>query len=122
MGKKQKQTVGKPDIRAFPISKSKTFLANLNAFIKMLEDHHASLNSRQFICEVHQFIARFREKTKGKDMALGKAKQKIKICRECDGWCANKHMLQCTLCEDYYHEGCVANQVTFQEYGLCVNC
>jgi hypothetical protein len=31
-------------------------------------------------------------------------------------------MLQCTLCEDYYHEGCVANQSSFQEYDLCVNC
>jgi hypothetical protein len=82
MGKKLKQkAVAKPDIRTFHISKSKTFLANLNAFIKMLEDHHTTLNSRQFICEVHQFIARFREKTKGRELAVGKAKQKIKICR-----------------------------------------
>lgn len=37
MGKKQKQTKApKPDIRTFPISKSKTFIANLNAFIRML--------------------------------------------------------------------------------------
>ena len=55
-------------------------------------------------------------------MGVGAAKQKIKICKECDGWCANKHMLQCTLCEDYYHEDCVDNQKLFREDGLCANC
>ncbi len=62
MGKKTKTT--KPpkhtEIRTFPISKAKTFTANLNSFIKMLEEHHKHLSSREFITEVHQFIARFR--------------------------------------------------------------
>jgi hypothetical protein len=115
MVKKSKQSKAcKPDIRTFPISKSKTFIANLNTFIKMLEEHHKNLSSRQFIFEVHQFIARFREKTKGRELAVGAAKQKIKICRECDGWCGNKHILQCFLCEDYYHEGCLSNKEAFQ--------
>ncbi len=55
---------------------------------------------------------------------MGTAKQKIKVCRECDGWCANKHMLQCSLCEDYYHEKCLLPEgvSSFEKEGLCLNC
>lgn len=31
-------------------------------------------------------------------------------------------MLQCTLCEDYYHEDCLNNKDSFEEKGLCLNC
>lgn len=124
MGKKAGQNKAvAPEIKTFQISKSKTFNTNLNSFIKMLEEHYKNLTSRQFIKEVHQYIARFREKTKGRELALGQAKQKIKICRQCDGWCGNKHMVQCTLCEDYYHEQCLADSKdSFENSGLCLNC
>ena len=105
MTKKQKQNKKQnyKDTRTFPISKNKSFLYNLNAFIKMLNTHHSKLTSRQFLIEMHSFINRYKANSKHKDSGLEAARHKIRICKECDGWSGNLKMLQCALCEDYYH-------------------
>ena len=111
MAKKQKQKK-KPthkDIRSFPISKSKTFILNLNAFIKMLNTHHSNLTSRQFLTEMHHFINKYKANSKHKETGIGAAKDKIRICKQCDGWSGNLKMLQCALCEDFYHENCLGD-------------
>jgi len=99
MAKKLKPKINHvPDIRSFPIAKTKSFAHNLTIFLRMLEQRHLHLTSRQFIMEIHAFVARYRQKTKSKELAVAVARQKIRICRECDGWSGNKPMLQCTLC------------------------
>lgn len=72
MAKKQK-TTKRPkhiDTRTFPISKNKSFLVNLNAFIKMLNTHHSDLTSRQFLTEMHNFINRYKASSKHKETGL----------------------------------------------------
>lgn len=125
MGKRLKQAKQptNTDIRQFPIAKNKSFLLNLNAFIKTLNEHHSQLTSREFVKEVHTFIARYKQKTKAKQAAVELTRHKIRICRECDGWSGNSSMLQCTLCEDYYHEQCLGDQKqAFEDSGLCSVC
>lgn len=47
MTKKTKKCKALPqDIRAFPISKKKSFNHNLNAFLKMLQENYTQLSSR----------------------------------------------------------------------------
>ena len=124
MAKKQKQG-RKPalPIREFPISKHKSYLHNLNAFIKMLNEKHSQLPSRQFLTEVHHFTNRFKAGSKHKDGTLTAARHKIRICKECDGWSGKSKMLQCTLCEDYYHESCLdKTKEAFEQSGLCSLC
>ena len=62
------------DINSFPIAKTKTFINKLNAFIKMLEEHHQHLSSREFITKVHNFIDKYRKSSKAKDIAIGTAR------------------------------------------------
>lgn len=107
MGKRTKSASRQPPgIRDFPIAKTKPFPHNLNAFISMLEKHHPHLTSRQFLIEVHAFVERVKQKTKGKKLGVEMARQKIRICRECDGWSGKQLMLQCEICEDFYHLKC----------------
>jgi hypothetical protein len=118
--KKSKKTPP-PDIRSFPIQKHKSFISNLNNFIKML--HHQKLTSRQFILEVHSFVKRHQEKHKKKDPTIEAARLKIRICKHCDGWSGKASMLQCVCCEDYYHEHCLAKaKEAFQKSGMCPEC
>jgi hypothetical protein len=57
MGKKhiKKQNISIVD---FPIAKSKSFSYNLNYFIKVLEEKHSSMTSREFVIAVHAFVAK----------------------------------------------------------------
>ncbi len=104
MGKKLKKSKASPStIRSFPITKHKSFNHNFNSFIKMLQEKHSDLTSREFIIEVHGFVTRYKQQTKKKDPSIDTVKHKIKICKECERWNANAHMMQCSLCEDYYH-------------------
>lgn len=121
MGKKTKKTQSQPeDIRSFPISRQKSFNHNLNTFLRMLQEKHTGLTSREFIMEVHSFVTRYKQQTKKKDPSIGTARHKIKICKHCDGWSRNSPMLQCTRCEDYYHEHCLGHSKTaFENSGLC---
>lgn len=100
MPKKQRSQKARqaPDIRSFPISKHRSFTHNLNTFIKMLQNHHASLTSRQFLTEVHNFVTRYKSTHRQKDPSIEVAKKKIRICKKCDGWSGKAAMLQCTLC------------------------
>ncbi len=72
MGKKLKQAKqpSSNDIRQFPITKNKSFLLNLNGFIKNLQEHHSQLTSREFVKEVHTFIARYKQKNKAKQAGV----------------------------------------------------
>lgn len=82
MAKKTKKTRTPPqDIRSFPISKKKSFNHNLNAFLKMLQDQHSQLTSREFLIEVHSFVNRYKQQSKKKDPTIDAAKHKIKICK-----------------------------------------
>lgn len=57
MGKKEiKPTKSIKDPQDYPISKSKTLLANLNAYIRMLNKNFQQMPAKQFIKNVHRFI------------------------------------------------------------------
>ena len=120
---KQPKQSRTPDIRTYPIHKGKSFIHNLNAFIKMLQEHHSSLTSRLFLIEVHSFVNRYKSKNYKKDPAIEAARHKIKICKQCDGWSGRSLMLQCLVCEDYYHEHCLDEGLQpFRDSGLCQEC
>lgn len=100
MGKeaKKKETCIK-DIENYPISKYKTLLANLNAYIRMLKNNFPDMSSKQYIKNVHRFIGKIKRKLKFTDQQkLVEARQKIKICMSCDSWSGRKPMIQCNLC------------------------
>lgn len=119
MGKK----IPSSDIRAFPILRTKSFGSNLNAFIRMLETEHSHLSSREFVIEVHAFVARARMKNRAKDFTAGLTRQKIRICRACDDWSGSEPLLQCSLCEDFYHLACRGeSREALSMTGLCMSC
>lgn len=66
------------------------------------------MTSKEFIKNVHRFIDKIKRKLKFTDQnKLVEARQKIKICKKCDNWSGSKSIIQCNLCEDYYHETCL---------------
>lgn len=109
MGKESKNvTKSVKDPQDHPISKSKTLLVNLNSYIRMLKNNFPDMSSKQFIKNVHRFIDKIKRKLKYTDQQkFVEARQKIKICKKCEGWSSNKSIIQCNLCEDYYHDSCV---------------
>lgn len=109
MGKEsKKQTIIVKDPQDHPISKSKTLLVNLNSYIRMLKSNFPDMSSKQYIKNVHRFIDKIKRKLKYTDQQkLVEARQKIKICKKCECWSSNRSIIQCNLCEDYYHDSCV---------------
>lgn len=71
---------------------------------------------------MHCFVNRYRSKSNRRDLQLATARQKVKICSSCQGWCGNKTMLQCALCEDFHHQECLDDPDAFIEDSLCPNC
>ena len=114
MGKTAKtETKTVKDPQDHPISKKRTLLTNLNAYIRMLKQNFSDMSSRQYIKNVHRFIDKIKRKLKFTDQQkLVEARQKIKICTKCEGWSSNKTFLQCNLCEDYYHESCIRKNLS----------
>ncbi len=109
MGKEAKTVVRSiKDPQDHPISKSKTLLFNLNAYIRMLKNNFKDMSSKQYIKNVHRFIDKIKRKLKYTDQQkLVEARHKIKICKKCEGWNTNRSIIQCNLCEDYYHDSCI---------------
>ncbi len=85
MGKTNKNpTKAIKDPQDHPISKSKTLLANLNSYIRMLKKHFPNMSSKQYIKNVHRFVDKIKRKLKYTDQSkLFEARQKIKICKKC---------------------------------------
>jgi len=78
----------------------------------MLKAHHAKLPSKLYIKHIHNFTHRYKELVKTYDgRAMGQARQRIKVCKICDGWSGKKVMVQCCSCEDYYHENCFEGNI-----------
>lgn len=109
MVKKEKTTEKSiKDPQDFPISKSKTLLINLNAYIRMLKKNFPKMTSKLYIKNVHRFIDKIKRRLKYTDpKALIEARQKIKICKKCEGWSSNNSMIQCIICDDFYHNSCL---------------
>lgn len=96
------------DPQDFPISKSKTLLVNLNAYIRMLKKNFPDMSSKLYLKNVHRFIDKIKRRLKYTDpKTLVEARQKIKICKKCEGWSSNNSMIQCIICEDFYHDSCI---------------
>lgn len=95
----------------YPITKSKSFTANLDGFIKMLKSHHPTLSSKEFLKVVHKYALKCKHKTDAQQNILVAMKKKIKICKECDKWNGSSQTIRCTLCEDYYHDKCLSEKI-----------
>ncbi len=55
--------------------------------------------ANQFIKNVHRFIEKIKRKLKYTDQQkLVEARQKIKVCKKCEGWNSKKPLVQCHLC------------------------
>lgn len=68
MGKQEKkQTKPIKDPQEYPISKSKTLLGNLNAYIRMLNNNFKDMPAKQYIKNVHRFIDKIKRKLKNTD-------------------------------------------------------
>ena len=103
VSKKEKNSIKDP--QDHPISKAKTLLVNLNSYIRMLKNNFPDMSSKQFIKNVHRFIDKIKRRLKSTDQLVA-ARHKIKICKKCECWSSNKSIIQCNLCDDYYHDSC----------------
>lgn len=117
MVKREKNTIKSvKDPQDFPISKSKTLLANLNAYIRMLKKKFPNITSKMYIKNIHRFIDKIKRRLKYTDPnSLIEARRKIKICKECEGWSSNNSMIKCMICDDFYHNSCLENCPTTEK-------
>jgi recombinational DNA repair protein RecR len=100
MGKhtKTEQKLDK-DPQEHPISKKRTLIANLNAYIRMLKHNFPQLSAKQYLKNIHIFLGKIKRKLKSDDQQkLVEARQKIKICVKCEGWSSNKSFIKCNYC------------------------
>ena len=81
MGKQTKteQNILK-DPQEYPISKKRTLIANLNAYIRMLKENFPQLSAKQYLKNVHIFLGKIKRKLKFTEQQNLEARQKIKIC------------------------------------------
>lgn len=63
------------------------------------------MSSKEYLNLVHKYISKMAKKKGQLPQSLLKTTAlKFKICKGCDKWAMGaKKMVECTLCEDYFH-------------------
>lgn len=92
------------DAHSSKVHVSSEDMKSLANFMRKLREDYKDKTSKTILPKIHTILKQNKRKIY---FDFNKIKEKLRICKKCDKWNNINRMIQCSKCEDNYHQDCL---------------